>query len=479
MPQSPANLDVPGTDAIVVGSGPNGLAAAIRLSQARRSVVVLEAADVPGGGMRSAELTLPGYLHDVCSSVFAMGVCSPFFSTLPLKKYGLEWIYPRAALAHPFADGTAALLYKSVQETAATLGADGNSYLERVGNLAAHAQDLLRDALAPIGIPSHPFRFARFGLSAMRPAGSLAQAWFKTGSGQAFFAGLAAHSMLPLEKLTTSAVALVLAVAAHAGGWPFARGGSQQLARALIKYLESLGGKVITGRAVESLDQLPSARAVLLDVTPRQLLKIAGDRLPVGYRRKLERYRYGVGAYKVDWALHQPIPWRAAECSQAGTVHLGESLKEIRDSESAPWRGEVSDRPYVLLTQPTLFDPARAPAGKHTAWGYCHVPNGFRGNMVEAIEQQVERYAPGFRDCIAARSIMGPTEFERHNPNLIGGDIGGGAAFLGQLFLRPTARLYRTPAAGVYLCSASTPPGAGVHGMCGYFAAEAALKHFS
>ena len=479
MPQQPAKLDIPNTDALVIGSGPNGLAAAIRLAQAGRSVLVLEATGVPGGGMRSAELTLPGFLHDVCSSVFAMGVCSPYFSTLPLEKHGLEWVFPRAALAHPFVDGTAAMLYQSVDKTAATLGADGSSYRARLGELAWHAQDLLRDALAPLGLPRHPFRFARFGLTGLRPAASVARAYFKTERGQAFFAGLAAHSMLPLERLTTSAVALVLAVAAHAGGWPFARGGSQQLTAALIKHLESLGGKVITSCRVESLDQLPNVRAVLLDVTPRQLLALAGGRFPVGYRSKLQRYQYGLGAYKIDWALHQPIPWRAAECAQAGTVHLGQSLQEISDSERAPWRGEVSERPYVLLTQPSLFDATRAPAGKHTAWGYCHVPNGFRGDVTEAIEKQVERYAPGFRDCIAARSIMGPAEFERHNPNLIGGDIGGGAAFLSQLFLRPTASLYRTPAAGVYLCSASTPPGAGVHGMCGYFAAEAALRRFS
>ncbi len=327
--------------------------------------------------MRSAELTLPGFCHDVCSSVFGMGICSPFFRTLPLEKHGLEWVFPSAALAHPFDDGTAALLYKSVDETAATLGADGKSYRGLMGDLTAHANELLQDVFAPIHFPQYPFLLARFGVRALRPATSLARAYFKTDQGQAFFAGLAAHSMLPLEDLATSAAALVLAVAAHAGGWPFARGGSAQLASALVKHLESLGGRVITGCRVESFDQLPTARAVLFDVTPKQLVKIIADRLPSGYRQKLDRYQYGVGAYKIDWALHQPIPWRAAECAQAGTVHLGGFLKEMSDSESAPWRGEVSANPFVLLTQPSLFDPTRAPAGKHTAWGYCHVPNGF------------------------------------------------------------------------------------------------------
>ncbi len=476
VPAQLPKLDLPPADAIIVGSGPNGLAAAIRMAQAGWSVLVLEAAATPGGGVRSAELTLPGFIHDICSSVYAMAVCSPFLGALPLQEQGLEWVYPAAALAHPFDDGYAALLYHSVDETARTLGADGHGYRRLVEPFVPRWRELLQDVLAPPRIPNHPIVFAQFGLRALCPATSLAKAYFKTQRGRAFFAGLAAHAMLPLEKLATSAVALLLAISAHASGWPFARGGSQNLTAAMIQHLESLGGKVIMNCRVDSLEQLPAGRTVLLDITPRQLIKMAGDDLPQGYRRKLERYKYGVGAYKVDWALHQPVPWKAMECAQAGTVHLGGSLEEICESERAPWRGKVAERPYVLFTQPSLFDPARAPVGKHTAWGYCHVPNGYRGNLVEVIEKQVERFAPGFRDCIAARSSMGPAEFEQHNPNLIGGDIGGGAANLGQLFLRPTASLYRTPLAGVYLCSSSTPPAPGVHGMCGYFAAEAALK---
>lgn len=467
---------VPPADAIVVGSGPNGLAAAIRLAQAGLKVVVLEAAETPGGGVRSAEITLPGFIHDTCSSVYPMAFSSPYLSTLPLEKHGLQWVFPRAAAAHPFDDGTAALLHKSLTETAAGLGGDRAGYEALLGDLAARAEKLFGAALAPIRALKSPLLMASFGLRAMRSVRMIAHAYFKTEKARGMFAGIGGHAMVPLEKLTSAASALILATAAHAAGWPFVRGGSQNLTSALIAVLKSLGGEVMTEWPVASLDELPQTRLVLLDVTPRQLLRIAGDRVPGSYRRKLEKFRYGMGSFKIDWALSQPVPWKAPECRLAGTVHLGGSLDEIGESERRAWRGEIADRPYILFAQPSLFDSTRAPAGRHTAWGYCHVPNGYTGDMVDKIEQQVERFAPGFRDCVLARSVMGPKELENRNPNLIGGDLGAGAMTPTQLFLRPTTSLYRTPLAGVYLCSASTPPGPGVHGMCGYFAAEMALR---
>lgn len=466
---------IPKMDAIVVGSGPNGLAAAIRLSQAGWSVAVVEGATTAGGGVRSQEVTLPGFVHDVCSSVYPMGVCSPFLSTLPLEQHGLDWVFPPAPVAHPFDDGSAALLHHSLEETAAGLGRDSGGYRSLFEDLVANWKELFSSALMPIRIPRKPFLMASFGLRAIRSVRAIAHAYFRTERARGLFAGIGAHSMLPLEKVATAASPLLLAVAGHAAGWPFARGGSQQLTNAMISYLKSLGGQVVTGTMVESLEELPESRAVLLDITPRQFLKIAGSRLPGAYRGKLERFRYGMGTFKIDWALRQPVPWTARDCGLAGTVHLGGTLDEISVSERKAWGGEVSERPYVLFAQPSLFDPSRAPAGQHTAWGYCHVPNGYKGDVLDRIEAQVERFAPGFRECILARSVMGPRELEQHNPNLIGGDIGGGAVTLDQLFLRPTASLHRTPLKGIYLCSSSTPPAPGVHGMCGYFAAETAL----
>jgi len=473
---SPApKLDLPQTDAIVVGSGPNGLAAAIRMAQAGWSVTLVEGADVPGGGVRSAALTLPGHIHDICSAVYPLAVCSPFFRTLSLEKHGVEFVYPVVAMGHPFEDGSAALLHPSLEETAASLGSDGRSYQQLMEGFVARWQDLLQDLLAPPRFPRHPLLIGRFGKQAIRSARGLAHAYFRTDHARTFFAGLAAHSILPLEKLTTAGVGLMLALLAHAAGWPFVRGGAQQLTNALLSVFRSLGGQITTGHFVDSLDQLPPARAILLDITPRQLLKIAGNLLPQYYQRKLSRYLYGMGTFKMDWALHQPIPWRARECSQAGTIHLGADFEEISQSERQIWRGQPTQRPYVLLSQPSLFDSTRAPEGKHTAWAYCHVPNGYTGDMSRAIETQIERFAPDFQDCIAARSLLSPADLEKRNPNLVGGDIIGGAMTLGQVFLRPTASLYRTPIQRVYLCSSSTPPGGGVHGMCGYFAAESAL----
>jgi phytoene dehydrogenase-like protein len=465
-------------ESIVVGAGPNGLAAAIVLAQAGLSVRVLEAGDSVGGGARSAELTLPGFVHDVCSAIHPLGVASPLFRSLPLEEHGLEWVDPPAAVAHPFDDGTAILLERSSDAVVRGLGEDGERWRRLFGPLVRDADALLEDVLAPLRVPAHPLLLARFGARAALPAATLARLFFGGAKARGVFAGLAAHSMLPLSRPPTAAFGLVLGLLGHAVGWPFPRGGSQRLSDALASYLRALGGEIETGRRVESLGELEHADVFLLDITPRDLLALTGDRLPSLYRRRLERYRYGPGAFKLDWALDAPIPWLAEECGRAATVHLGATLEEIAASEAAPTRGDIAQRPFVLLAQQSLFDPARAPAGQHTAWGYCHVPSGSRFDMTELIEWQVERFAPGFRERILARSALGPAEFERYNANYVGGDINGGAATLSQLFTRPVARRspYTTPLPGVFLCSSSTPPGGGVHGMCGYHAAQAALR---
>lgn len=467
-----------GPDAAVVGAGPNGLAAAIVLARAGRSVALHEACAEAGGGMRTAELTLTGFHHDVCSTAHPLAVASPFFRTMPLDRHGVEFVHPAAPLAHPFDDGDALLLHRSVDATAAQMGAhDARAYRTLFTPLVRDAEALLHDLVGPIRIPHHPVAGARFGLSALRSARGLARSTFEEDRTRTFFAGLAAHSIMPLAKPATAAFGLVLGLLGHAVGWPFVRGGSQRLADAMVAELRALGGELHTSHQVTDVDQL-HARAVLLDLTPRQVLGVAGRRLPEGYRRALGRYRYGEGVFKLDWALDGPIPWRDPRCLQAGTVHLAGSFDEIVGGESMVGRGEHPERPFVLLTQPTVCDPTRAPAGKHVAWAYCHVPNGSTVDMTARIEAQVERFAPGFRDRILARSVMAPADLERHDANHVGGDINGGSQDLGQLFTRPVRRIvpYATPDRGIYICSSSTPPGGGVHGLCGMFAAEVALR---
>jgi len=466
----------PRCDAIVIGSGPNGLAAAIRLAQAGLSVCVVEREQTPGGATRSDALTLPGFLHDVCSAVHPLAVGSPFFRSLPLAQHGLEWIYPPAAVAHPFDDGTAVCVERSVERTAERLGSDKNAYRDLMGPLVQSWTLIDEELLGPVKIPRFPLALARFGLAGFKSAQRLVRSRFGAARAAALFAGLAAHSMLPLDKIPSAAFGLVLGITGHVFGWPIPKGGSGRIADALSSLLRSVGGKIITGCNVDSLDELPSVKLTLCDVTPRQLLQMAGSRLPPFYQRQLARYRYGMGAYKVDWALDGPIPWKAAECATAATVHLGATFEEIAASERAAWNGEHADKPFVLVVQPSLFDRTRAPAGKHTAWAYCHVPHGSNFSMLERIETQIERFAPGFRARVLARSILPPAELERRNPNLIGGDINGGIQDVRQLFFRPTRSHYQTPVKGLYLCSSSTPPGGGVHGMCGYFAARAALR---
>jgi len=467
-------------DAVIIGSGPNGLAAAIRFAQEGYSVLVLEAKDTPGGGCRTKELTLPGFQHDVCSAIHPLGYGSPFFRTLPLERYGLEWIQPEAALAHPFDNGPPALLYQSVEATAATLGADSKNYRRLMEPLVPNWDQAARALREPWRLAGHPIGLARFGLKAMLSSRALTEGAFSGGRARGFFSGMAAHSMLPLEQSPSAAFGLALGIAGHAVGWPFPRGGSQRITDALVAHLRTLGGEVVTGHEVKSLDELPPSRVVFGDITPRQLIQLGGDRLPEGYRRRLRRYRYGMGAFKLDWALDGPIPWKSPAVAKAGTVHLGGTRAEISHSEWAAAQGEIADLPYVLLAQQSVFDPTRAPDGKHTAWGYCHVPNGCTVDMTNRIEAQIERFAPGFRDLILARHVMGPREMERYNANYIGGDINGGVQDWRQLFTRPMARWtpWSTPVPGLYLCSSSTPPGGGVHGMCGYYAAMAALSHF-
>lgn len=461
-------------DAVVVGAGPNGLAAAITLARKSQSVLLVEARQTVGGGTRSAGLTLPGFVHDVCSAVQPLALSSPFFRQLGLERYGLEWAWPEIPLAQPFEDGTALCLHRSLEETAESLGPDGRAWRELLEPFVEDHGRLLADVLKPLPLPSNPLLMARFGLKALRPARSLAESAFRDSRTRALFASLAAHAMIPLDRIATAAFGILLAVLAHSVGWPVVRGGSQRLAEALAMCFREQGGEIVTGLPVTALTDLPWADRYFFDVTPRQLLDIKGLDLAEGYRRRLSRFRYGPGVCKVDWALAGPIPWENEACRKAGTVHLGGSLEEIDASIRAAHRGERFPLPYIVLAQQSLFDPSRAPEGKHTAWAYCHVPHGSDGDVTGLIEDRIERVAPGFREIILAKSSMTPAAMERYNPNYVGGDINGGIQDWTQLYSRPVLSLfpYRTSNPKVFLCSSSTPPGGGVHGLCGYYAAR-------
>jgi phytoene dehydrogenase-like protein len=469
-------------DAVVVGAGPNGLAAAVRLAEAGWSVRVLEQADAVGGAARSAALTRPGFVHDLGSAIHPMAAASPYFRRLPLHEYGLSWVHPELPLAHPLDGGRAVTLHESLDATADALGPDGPTYRRLMGPLVRHADALLDEILRPVlHVPRRPLLLARFGLRALWPA-RLPARLFGTEAARALWAGLSAHANLPFSAFGSSAFGCTLGPLAHRVGWPFPEGGAGALTQALAAYLRDLGGEIRTGVRVDDVDALPRARALVLTLTPRQVLDVAGHRLPDAYARRLRRYRYGAGAFKVDYALDAPIPWAADACRRAGTVHLGGSFADIDAAEAAVADGQVADRPYVILAQHSLFDDTRAPDGGHTAWAYCHVPNGAAVDATDEIERQIERFAPGFRDVVRERHVMGPQALEAWNPNLVGGDVNGGSLDLAQLVARPTLQRtpYRLPGrassgARLYLSSAATPPGGGVHGMCGLHAARTVL----
>ncbi|MBN2732639.1 MAG: NAD(P)/FAD-dependent oxidoreductase [Balneolaceae bacterium] len=467
-------------DAIIIGSGPNGLAAAIALAQKGLSVKVFEAAATVGGGTRTQELTLPGFHHDVCSAIHPMAVGSPFLKTLPLEQYGLEWIHPAYPLAHPLDDEPAVIMHRSLNDTIQELGADARAYHALFAPYIEHWEELAPELLSPLNsLPSHPLLMSKFGLRALRSAEGLADTWFQTKRAKALFAGLAAHSILPLDQISTSAIGLVLGIIGHKIGWPLPKGGSHKITKALAAHFESLGGEIETEAKIETLRELPQAKVILFGNTPKQILRIAGNQLPDSYAHKLRSFKYGAGVFKIDIALGGPIPWKDERCGQAGTVHLGGTLHEIVQSERQIGQGVCPQKPYVLLTQQSMFDSSRAPVGKHTVWAYCHVPNGSTQDMTEPILRQIERFAPGFRDLMLDYHTMNTSAMEAYNPNYIGGDINGGRQDITQLFTRPAGLLnpYNIPGTSMFICSSSTPPGGGVHGMCGYHAAQAALKY--
>lgn len=470
-------------DAVIIGSGPNGLSAAIRLAQAGLSVLVLERRETIGGGTRSCELTPSGYTHDICSAIHPLGLASPFLRTLPLHHYGLEWVHPEVPFAHALDPDDPILIHQDLDAAAETLGPDGRAWKKLFAPFVENWQALMDDFLGPLPLPpKHPILMTRFGLTAIQSATGLARRTFRGERARAAFGGMAAHSMMPLEWLAVGGFGMMLGVLAHAVGWPMARGGSQQIADALAAHFRSLGGKIIVGMNISLLQQLPRSKAILFDTAPKGVLSIAGGQLAPAYARQLQKYRYGPGVCKVDWALSEPIPWKSPEFAKAGTVHIGGSLEEMVVSEKAIWEGKLAERPYVLLVQHSLFDQTRAPEGKHTAWAYCHTPHGSAEDVSGRIEAQIERFAPGFREVVLAKSVRTAVQMEAYNPNYVGGDINGGVQNLRQFFTRPAVQWnpYRVPGdfgrAKAYLCSSATPPGGGVHGMCGFHAAEAVLR---
>lgn len=469
----------PKFDAVIVGSGPNGLSAGILLAQQGLKVKIIEAEESIGGGTRTKELTEPGFLHDVCSAVHPTGIGSPFFRTLPLTDYGLEWIHPKFPVAHPLENGDAIIASQSLEKTLERMGKDGKNYKSLIKSFVEGWDYLSDDLFAPVRVPNNPLSMARFGWFGMLSAKLLSNSMFDTPQVKAYFAGLAAHSIIPLENSFTASFGLVLATAIHSVGWPIAKGGSASITNALAGYFKSLGGEIETGTRISNTSELPSSKTILFDLTPHQIVKIADQELPLGFKNKYLGYKYGPGAFKMDFALSEPVPWVNSDCAGAGTLHLGGSFEEIAFSERETWKGNHPEKPYVLVSQPSLFDDSRAPTGKHTLWAYCHVPNGSDKDCSKEIINQIERYAPGFRDIIISSHSITAPEFETYNANYIGGDINGGAQTFKQLIGRPVFQWdpYKLPVKGMYICSSSTPPGGGVHGMCGYHAAKSVLKN--